>query len=137
MLSFASDKTKLFAKSFPNNSTLDDSGIPLLVFPSRTNLKLHISIAPKMVKKVIMNLDSSKVYGCDCIPVVVLKNCEPELSYIVTELFNKCLRDSFFQIVDRFHWRSLYTRMLGKSLQLKNTALLVFFLWLVKSLKDL
>ena len=43
-----------------------------LVFPSRTNLKLHdISTTPKMVKKVIMNLDSSKGSSPDCIPVVV------------------------------------------------------------------
>ena len=38
-----------------------------------------------------MNLDLSKASGSDCIPVVVLKNCEPELSYILAELFNKCL----------------------------------------------
>ena len=44
-----------------------------------------------MVKKIIMNLDLSKASGLDCIPVVVLKNCEPELSYILAELFNKCL----------------------------------------------
>ena len=41
-----------------------------------------------MVKKVIMNVDSSKASGPDCIPVVVLKNCEPELSYILAELYN-------------------------------------------------
>ena len=59
------------------NSNLDDSRISLPVFPSRTNLKLHnISVTPKMVKKVIMNLDLSKASGPDCIPVVVLKNCE-------------------------------------------------------------
>ena len=62
VLSSASDKAKLFAKKFPKNSNLDDSDILLPVFPSRTNLKLHnISITPKMVKKVIMNLDSSKL----------------------------------------------------------------------------
>ena len=49
-----------------------------------------------MVKKVIMNLDLSKAAGPDCIPVVVLKNCEPELSYILAELFNKCLKESCF-----------------------------------------
>ena len=49
-----------------------------------------------MVKKVITNLDSSKVSGPDCIPVVVLKNGEPELSYILTKLFNKCLKESCF-----------------------------------------
>ena len=49
-----------------------------------------------MVKKVITNLDSSKVSGSDCIPVVVLKNCEPELSYILAELFNMCLKESCY-----------------------------------------
>ena len=49
-----------------------------------------------MVKKVIKNLDSSKASGPDCILVVVLKNCEPELSYILAELFNMCLKESCF-----------------------------------------
>ena len=67
------------------------------VFPSRTNLKLpNISVIPKMVKQVIMNLDLSKASGPDYISVVVLKNCEPELSYILAELFNKCLKESCF-----------------------------------------
>ena len=43
-----------------------------------------------------MNLYLSKVSGPDCIPVVVLKNCEPELSYTLAELFNKCLKESCF-----------------------------------------
>ena len=97
MLSSASDKAKLLAKNFSKNSNLDDSGISLPVFPSRTNLKLHnISLTPKMVKKVIANLDSSKASGPDCIPGVVLKNCEPELSYILAKLFNECLKESCF-----------------------------------------
>ena len=97
VLPTASDKAKLFAKNFSKNSNLDDSGISLPVFPSRTNLKLHnISITPKMVKKVIMNLDSSKASGPDCIPVLVLKNCEPELSYILAKLFNNCPKESRF-----------------------------------------
>ena len=96
-LSSASDKAKLFAENFSKNSNLDDSGISLPVFPSTTNLKLHnISVTSKMVKKVIMKLDLSKASGPDCIPVVVLKNCEPELSYILAELFNKCLNESCF-----------------------------------------
>ena len=43
-----------------------------------------------------MNLDLSKASGPDCIPVVVLKNCELEFSYILDELFNKCLKESCF-----------------------------------------
>ena len=49
-----------------------------------------------MVKKVIMNLDSAKASGPDCIPLVVLKNCEPELLYILAEFFNIYLKDSCF-----------------------------------------
>ena len=97
MLSSASDQAKLFAENFSNNSNLDDSGSSLLVFFSRTKLKLHnIFVTPKMVKNVIMNLDLSKASGPNCILVVVLKNCEPEFSYIQTKLFNKCLKESCF-----------------------------------------
>ena len=49
-----------------------------------------------MVRRVVMNLDLSKASSPDCTPVVVLKNCEPELSYILAELFNKCLKESCF-----------------------------------------
>ena len=97
VLSSASDKTKFFAENFSLNSNLDDSGVLLPVFPSRTNLKLHIiSVTPKMLRKVVMNLDLSKASGPNCIPVVALKNCGPELSYILAELFNKCLKESCF-----------------------------------------
>ena len=97
VLSSASDKAKLFAENFSLNSNLDDLGVSLHVVPSRTNLKLHnISVTPKMVRKAVMNLDLSKVSGPDCIPVVVLNNCEPELSYILAELLNKCLKESCF-----------------------------------------
>ena len=97
MLSTASDKAELFAQNFSKNSNLHGAGISLPAFPSRTNLKLHIiSATPKMVKKAIMNLALSKASGPDCTPVVVLKNCELELSYILAELFNKCLKESSF-----------------------------------------
>ena len=74
------DRAKLFVENFFKNSNLDDSDISLPVFPPRTKLKLHISVTLKMVKKAMMNLDLSKASDPDCIPVVVLKNCEPELS---------------------------------------------------------
>ena len=79
VLSSASDKAKLFAENFSKNSNLDDSGISLPVFPSRINQKLdNITLTPKMVKKVIMDLDLSKAFVPD---------------YILT---NKCLRGSCF-----------------------------------------
>ena len=49
-----------------------------------------------MDEKVITNLDSSEASGPDCIPVVVLKNCEPELSYILAKLFNISLKEPCF-----------------------------------------
>ena len=49
-----------------------------------------------MVEKVKMNLDASKGSGPDCIPVVVSKNYELELSYMVPELSNMCLKESCF-----------------------------------------
>ena len=60
-LSSASDNAKLFDENFSLNSNLDDPGISLPVFSSRTNLKLHnISVTPKIFKKVVTNLDLSK-----------------------------------------------------------------------------
>ena len=47
----ASDKARLFTKNFSQNSNLDDSGISLPAFYSRTNLKLHISVKPKIINK--------------------------------------------------------------------------------------
>ena len=96
-MSSASNKPKFFAENFSKNPNLDDSCIALPVFPAITNLKLHnISVTPKMVKKVKTNLDSSEASGPDCIPVVVLKNCQSELSYIIGELFSKFLKESCF-----------------------------------------
>ena len=90
-----------------------------------------------MVKKVITNLDSSKTSGPDCIPVVVLKNCEPELSYIQAKLFNMCLKESCFTDFWKFSLVAAVFKKLGQGLLLNTTTLLVFILWLVKSLKNL
>ena len=81
----------------PSAVERDGLSISLPVFPSRTNLKLHdIYVIPKMVKKVIRRLDSSKASSPDCIPVVVPKNCESELSHILAEVFNMCLNEACF-----------------------------------------
>ena len=49
-----------------------------------------------MVKKVIINRDSSKASGPNCIAVAVLEKCEPALSYTLAELCNKCLKEPCF-----------------------------------------
>ena len=97
LLSSEFDKAKLFTKNFFMNYSLDNSGISLTVFSSRTNVTLHtISVTTKMVKKVITSLSLSQVSGPDCIPVVVFKKCESEVLYILAELFNMCLKESCF-----------------------------------------
>ena len=84
-----------------------------------------------MLKKVITNLDSSKTSGPDYIPVVVLKDCELELSYILAELLNKCLKESCFpdswkvsSVVPVFKGYLHYTRTTSRNVsseaQVKN-----------------
>ena len=97
MQSSLPDEAELFADNFCKNSNLVDLGISLTVFASRTNLKSHhISETLKMVKKVIIIFDFSKASRPDCIQMVVLRNCEAEISYILAELFNNCLTWSRF-----------------------------------------
>ena len=116
------------AENYSKDFNLDDPGVFLPVFNSITNLKLHnISITLKMVKKVITNLNLSKASGPDCIPVVVLRNCEPELSYILAELYNKCLKESCFPDYWKVSLVVPVFKMLGKGLLLKTTALLSSF----------
>ena len=67
----------------------------ICIYPSRTTLKQkNISITTKMVTIVTTNLDLWKASGPDSIPLVVLKDCEPEHSYILAELLNMCLKES-------------------------------------------
>ena len=88
-----------------------------------------------MVKKVIMNLDLSRASSPDCIPVVVLKNCEPELSYILAELFNKCLKESCFPDCWKFSSMVPVFKNVGERYTARNYHP-VSLLSLVKSLKN-
>ena len=116
VLSFASDKAKLFAENFSKNYNLDDSSISLPDFFFWSNLTLHnISVSPKKVKMVIAILDLLKASELDCILISVWKSL-------------------VFQTVENFYQWFLYLRMLEKGRMLKTTALSVYFL---KSLKDL
>ena len=66
-------KQNLFTENVSKHSDVDDSGVSLHVFASRTNLILHnISVTPKMVKKVITNIDMSKVVSATFVLVCFL-----------------------------------------------------------------
>ena len=96
VLSSASDKAKLL-KTFLGNLTLKIQVISLPAFLSRINRKLrNISVTPKLVKKVITNLDLPKASCPGYIPMVVLNNYEPELWYILAESFNMGMKQSCF-----------------------------------------
>ena len=73
-------------KSFLRICILFYSDISLSGFPSRTDLRLHN--IPVTLKLVITDLVFSVASDPNCIPVVVLKNYGPELSYIETDVFN-------------------------------------------------
>ena len=69
-------------------------------------------------------------------PEVVPKNCEPELSYILAELFNKCIKESCFLDCWKVSLVVPVFKNVGERSTAKITALLVFFLWLVRSSKN-
>ena len=71
ILTCSSEKAKLFTELFSKNFILKNF-------------------------KATSNLNLSKASGPDDIPVVVLKNCEPELSFILINVFNLCLKKSCF-----------------------------------------
>ena len=57
-----------------------------------------------------MSLDLLGACGPHYIPVVVLKNCEPELSFMLAELFSKYLEESCFPDC----WKVSWVKGLGK-----------------------
>ena len=110
----------------------------LPAFLSRNNLELqNISKTLKLATNVVTDVDSSKKSDPDCISIVFLKNCEPELSYKLAELFNNCLKESCFLDC----WKVSFMVPVFKNVPGRTTAktnsLLAFFLWLAKSLKNL
>ena len=81
VLSSPSDKQIFLLKTHLGTLILMTQMISLPVFPSRTDLKMqYISVTLKLVEMFISKLDLSKESGPGCIPVVVLKRCELELS---------------------------------------------------------
>ena len=72
--------------------------------------------------------------------MVVLKNCEPELSYILAELFDMCLKESCFPGFCKVSLVVPVVKNVGERSTVRNYSpgsLGLVFLWLVKSLKNL
>ena len=82
-----------------------------------------MSVTTKMVKKDKTILDSSKLSSLDYIPVVALNNRDLELSYILAELFNMCLKKSCFSDCRKVSSVALVFKNAGK----KSTEIRPFF----------
>ena len=96
-----SDKAKFFVETFCKISNLDDSGISLCAFPSRTYLKLNnIPVTLKLVRNVIKQIWLLWVFWFSLCSSGSSEegsgSCEPELSCILAEFFNFCLNESWF-----------------------------------------
>ena len=97
VLTSSKNKAKLFAQSFSKNCSLNSSGHGLPDFPFHSNDSLcDLYITPQSVAKIISRLYPSTASGPHNIPVIVLQMCRPELSYVLSKLFNKCLVESSF-----------------------------------------
>ena len=78
-----------------DNTSLNNSSMSVPASPPGTVLKLYsFPLTHKMVKQVIT--DSSEASSFNCIPVVVLKIFQTELSCILVSLSNMCLKESSF-----------------------------------------
>ena len=88
----SADKAELLCQQFAKNSSLNDENKPLPSFPSRTPATISsISVTVRQVRRILRCLDTSKSSGPDGIPVIVLKECAPELAPVFSKLFRKCL----------------------------------------------
>ena len=88
-LNDAREKAELLNNTFAANSHLDDRGkAPPDLQPKTPEVISSLKFWPKIIIKKLHNLDTSKASGADGISATVLKNCAPELSPVLSKLFN-------------------------------------------------
>ena len=78
--------------------------------------QLFTKKTPKLVKKVISNLSDPEF-----IPVVVLKNYEPELSYTLVTLFSMYHKEFFFPDCRKVSFLALVLKIFGEGSTAKNS----------------
>ena len=139
MLSFLSDKAKLFPENFSKNFILDDSGISLPSFSSRTNLKLLniIPVTRKIVKRSSATLTRQRRLVLIVFQWWFWRTMSLNFYIILVGLFNIYLKESCFPGC----WKASFVvpvfKKVERNVQRKSIALLAFIPWLVKSLKNL
>ena len=108
--------------SLPRNFALGTFGKLIIVFSTKVYL-LHLikqNYLPKTFLRTVIMME--KVSGPDCIPVVVPKNCEPEL-HTLAELFNKFVKESCFPDCWKISSVVSVFKNVGERLLLKTTTL--------------
>ena len=82
-----SSKANLFASTFASNSNLDDQDFQSPLYPTSTITISAIKFSTRKVRKVLLQLNTSKSSGPDGIPAIVLLSCAPELAPVLNKLF--------------------------------------------------
>ena len=82
-----SSNANLFASTFASNSNLDDQNFQPPLYPTSTITMPPIKFSTRKVRKVLLQLNTSKSSGPDDLPAIVLKSCAPEIAPVLNKLF--------------------------------------------------
>ena len=80
-------KDELFAQTFADNSTLDDSGLVPPSPPGSDYFMPNIKILGIEVSHALAAFNPRRAYGPDGVPPIVLKNCASVLLLCLVKLF--------------------------------------------------
>ena len=83
----SSSKPNLFASTFASNSNLDYQGSQPPLYSISTITMSHFKFSTRKVRRVLLQLNTSKCKGPDGILAIVLKSCAPELAPVINKLF--------------------------------------------------
>ena len=101
-----SSKANLFASTFASSSNLDDQDFQPPLYPISTITMSSIKFSTRKVRKVLLQLNTSKSSGPDGIPAIVLTSCAPELAPVLNKLFqlsyNLCIFPSSWKLAHIF-----------------------------------
>ncbi|XP_046976468.1 uncharacterized protein LOC124542576 [Vanessa cardui] len=90
----ATEKANLLAALFAENSRLDAGSASPPNIPPCDSMMPEIRIRQREVLKILRTLNVNKASGPDGIPAIVLRNCAPELSPVLTRLYRLSLKSA-------------------------------------------
>ena len=105
-----SSKANLFASTFASNSNLDDQDFQAPLYPTSTITMSPIKFSTRKVRKVPLQLNTSKSSGPDGIPAIVLKSCASELAPVLNKLFQL----SYNLGISPFSWKLAHVFLIPK-----------------------